>query len=353
MFKPLLRRRARHGFTLIELLVVIAIIAVLIALLLPAVQSAREAARRIQCVNNLKQLGLATHNYMDVNLCMPLGAFWMHPLELGGASVTRHAWSHFIALLPYVEQAPTYAAYNFNWNIFEYPNTTISGVGFTTLWCPSDGKVSQKAMLSIYHPAQEPMNFGSYAGSVGYLPAYPNARVPDGNVTLGDPIYTATVQQCNGVLYYDSSVTLGGITDGTSNTLLMGERAYGKLNRADANCYFWWTSGTLSDSLCSTFWPLNPHRKIADLRIPSGFTAFITAFSSFHPGGANFVFCDGSVHFVKDTIDTWTFNAATGDPLGVTQPNGSSFVVAPGTRVGVYQMITSRAGGEVVSADQY
>src|SRR5665213_2777700 len=127
-------KRRERGFTLIELVVVIAIIAVLIALLLPAAQAAREAARRIQCVNNLKQLGLSVHNYIDANTAMPIGAFWMMPNNQYFAPAWRHAYSHFIGLLPYMEQAPAYNSFNMMQNIFDDANTTICTLALSTLW---------------------------------------------------------------------------------------------------------------------------------------------------------------------------------------------------------------------------
>jgi prepilin-type N-terminal cleavage/methylation domain-containing protein/prepilin-type processing-associated H-X9-DG protein len=355
------RSRAHaRGFTLIELLVVIAIIAVLIALLLPAVQSAREAARRIQCVNNLKQVGLAVHNYVDGSLAMPIGAFWMRPPVVGGG--WRHAYSHYIGLLPFLEQAPAFNAFNMTMNIFDGANTTICTLALSMLWCPSDPKAAGQYRGDAYPPFTGanniPFRITSYAGNIGSMLWYPNAR--DGNSTGMVPFdsnYSAIVSQSNGIFYYQSSTKLADITDGTSNTFMAGERAFGKLTPNVINCYMWWPSGTLSDSLACAMWPINPQNKIIDANNQDqvGFSAFLTGFSSFHPGGANVVFCDGSVKFIKDTIDTWQISPATGLPPGVTLANPalSIYTFAPGTKVGVWQAISSRNGGEVVSADQY
>src|SRR5262249_27476437 len=134
------RKGEPRGFTLIELLVVIAIIAVLISLLLPAVQSAREAARRAQCVNNLKQMTLAAHNYESANGCLPMvdsaGRDWQ------SLNLKRQNFGHFVALTAYYEQGAVFNALNTSIMLYEGPNSTVSGVGISMLWCPSDGQIS-------------------------------------------------------------------------------------------------------------------------------------------------------------------------------------------------------------------
>jgi prepilin-type N-terminal cleavage/methylation domain-containing protein/prepilin-type processing-associated H-X9-DG protein len=348
------RHSARAGFTLIELLVVIAIIAVLIALLLPAVQSAREAARRAQCTNNLKQLGLALANYESSNGCYPQGSFWIQPASLGFA--WRHAWSHNVGLLPYFEQGPIFNAFNSNVNIFDVQNDTINGIGMSTLWCPSDPLVSQDYYgYSYFYKLKFKMN--SYGGSLGYFPNYPDARVGNPyNMVPFDSNYQAIQANTNGIIYYNSSVKISGITDGTSNTISLGERAFGRLDPSISYCFMWWASGQLCDSMSTTFYPMNVDKKLSNVSDgiagAQGFSAFLMSFGSFHPGGTNFAFCDGSVHFLKDSIATWPFDGTTGYPLGVTQP-GLTFVIAPGTQIGVYQMLSSRSGGEVISSDSY
>ncbi|MDE2505661.1 MAG: DUF1559 domain-containing protein, partial [Planctomycetota bacterium] len=222
-----LRNRSTRGFTLIELLVVIAIIAVLIALLLPAVQSAREAARRAQCINNLKQLGLAAHNYMGVNNVMPMGEQWT-PDRSGNCWTSG---SCLVPLMQFMEQMSVYNATNFSLNMYLADNTTISAIGISSLWCPSDPIVNQPYVYppgaGALDPVVLPMHYTSYGANSGDFFHYGqlSVAVPGTcQMTIGGTGY----QQMNGLVYELSNVGLQAITDGTSNTFLFAERAHGK-----------------------------------------------------------------------------------------------------------------------------
>src|SRR5215831_587256 len=131
-------RHSRPGFTLIELLVVIAIIAVLIALLLPAVQSAREAARRIQCTNNLKQLGLGLHNYESANGSFPMCTVLLYASPTATKPFFQSSWSVPARIAPFMEMGPLYNAINFSLTYSDPPNTTVSNTPIAYLYCPSD-----------------------------------------------------------------------------------------------------------------------------------------------------------------------------------------------------------------------
>ncbi len=373
------RSTAHPGFTLIELLVVIAIIAVLIGLLLPAVQSAREAARRAQCVNNLKQITLAMHNYENANNCLPMGMsrqivpfnspqYAGEYLE-GGPSVP-------MALTPYLEQSVIYSAYNSQINIYTATNTTIMAFGLSVLWCPSDGAI---VGLSWYTSASDcatddcspaTIYYSSYAGCLGTW-SY--------NPTSTDPAFMPKLQAMNGLFSYIGypsyinpidghpnngsiqPVRLADIKDGTSNTLAFSERAHGMLSRSptaaspDSDFYDWnwWFSPNYGDTLFTTFYPINAWKQLNNTFAPGNQgDAYVLSASSFHPGGADFAFADGSVHFLKDSINCWPFNAQTGLPTNVTLNASGLWVVAPNTQ-GIYQALSTRNGNEVISADSF
>ncbi|MHC5539643.1 DUF1559 domain-containing protein [Singulisphaera rosea] len=352
--RPLTRKRDA-GFTLIELLVVIAIIALLIALLLPAVQSAREAARRAQCTNNLKQLALAAANYESANGVLPTGNYWRR----NKAGNYIYGPSVFVNMSQYLEQGAAFNAFNFSVG-WEGPiNSTVAGIGMSSLWCPSDSgaktvALDQSDSQNLYGVNSVSQAYPSYSGCEGAWAMYEDPND-------GQPTFQAWVSSTNGVIYSQAATRISSITDGTSNTMLFGEKAHGIFGGEDSLFYCMWNSGWWGDTFMDTLFPINAHRKLAgqlDLNDPSDpyggwWWVPLEAASSFHPGGANFAFCDGSVHFIKETIATWQNDPNnSGDPVGVSYGDYSEYQWGS-TRPQVYQALSTRSMGEVISSDSY
>ena len=331
---------ARRGFTLIELLVVIAIIAVLISLLLPAVQSAREAARRAQCVNNLKQIGLAMHNYHSVNDIFPMGSTIQLYDNLNANDMySWNDWSAHAQLLSYMEQNPIYNAINFNYppvasTLGGAAANTVVLIRIKTFLCPSDFNAG---------PSWTNNYVGSMGTSIGYI----------------------TQSQSSGLFAETVAKKIRDITDGTSNTVAFSERLVGTPGRPDhypgngmdgvaananspVNYYLdalqdipdtltylqncnavyqanlttssaWqnggenWAWGTPGVTMFQTIVPpSSPQYPWSTCRsdCASGCgvdSSHLTNARSNHPGGCNVLFCDGSVRFVKSSVNMQTW----------------------------------------------
>jgi prepilin-type processing-associated H-X9-DG protein len=241
---------------------------------------------------------------------------------------------------------------NFVLRAFDPENISLAGVAVGTLWCPSDATVSQTQTITSSFgytnlpPGNWRQTYTSYHGFEGFWAL---------RILLSDTTYSQRVAEMNGVIFGQSAVKVGDITDGTSNTLLFAEVGHGLIDPASRNCYHFWNSGYYADALAEALYPINLQRTNYGLASGNVDPDDVAATaSSFHPGGANFAMCDGSVRFLKDTIDRWQIDPNSALPVGVTYDNTNRvYSIAPGAKVGVYQALSSRAGGEVVSADQY
>jgi prepilin-type N-terminal cleavage/methylation domain-containing protein/prepilin-type processing-associated H-X9-DG protein len=280
----------RTGFTLIELLVVIAIIAILIGLLVPAVQKVREAAARTQCQNNLKQIGIAMHNYHGAYKRFPPG-FTSAAATLDGPSLGP-GWGWAAHLLPYLEQENVHRQIDFTKDIADPVNAQVRVMSLSIFRCPSDAPfgstftVTDDAGAAICDVA-----FGNYVGMAG---VYEVTGYPD--TSNGAP----------GVLLRNSRVRVIDITDGSSNTLFVGERASKRSPQTT------WVGAVTGASVP----PQNPgydfegpgilvltnSGTIADGRVPNNPLDHVEDTNSMHMQGVNFLFGDGSVRIIQNTI---------------------------------------------------
>ena len=290
--------RSRRAFTLVELLVVIAIIGILVALLLPAIQAAREAARRTQCLNNLKQIGIALHNYHDTLKTFPPGRMSCDGWTGGPCTGLLDTWkagtSGFVVLLPFLEQQQLYDLFGGFEEGAVYP---IAG----TTWRTADVDRAMKTrppVLVCPSDVSKPMNgndaTGSYAlvhGSRGPSWGMDQANLKHGNT---------------GMFVYLGTYKMQDVLDGTANTMFAGEVIDAHTNESSNR----WTVGSRHlDCLRSTENPLNTPTGTGPYTLTAyGYTCN-GAFASRHPGGAQFLFGDGQVRFMDDAVDLSLYRA--------------------------------------------
>jgi len=339
-------RPAARGFTLIEILVVIAIIGMLVALLLPAVQAAREAARRSQCENNLKQIGLALHGYQDTHACFPQGRLISHDpryMVVGSPCAGPLDRSFLIAILAYTEQAPLFHSINHSVTILGFENSTIHSTSIGIFACPSDPDSGHPRRGFLDEPLPGPVpdfasvSFTSYAGMMGSV--YTRA-LPD--PLQGCSVNPHEIARTNGCINDLAPLTLASVIDGLSYTLVVAEKATTILRKADdpshpriAEQEGWWFLGEVGLTLVTATHPPNAYKKT-----PTSYSGvWVSSASSLHPGGVNGLLGDGSVRFIKETIDSTPLDPSTGWPVGLMP--------------GVWQKLATRNGGEVLANDSY
>jgi prepilin-type N-terminal cleavage/methylation domain-containing protein/prepilin-type processing-associated H-X9-DG protein len=336
-----------RGFTLIELLVVIAIISVLIALLLPAVQAAREGARRTQCTSNLKQIGLAIAEYESATGCLVPGyissASPLAQLGVPGYNPDPFTmdngpgWGWLAMLLPYAEQAPLYSAANINLPTWVAPNSTVVTTQIGLFLCPTANNPSPTctmvdANLKLLPVANQAFARANYQYNMGW-----------NDTSIQPPItsYDDPVKGCNGPIYRNSHVPYAGVTDGLSNTVLASEKspyladatwvgiipgyrhfaynAFASAGTGGAGVNYDYPGAILASHSGPSLYEVP--QVIHPPNSPLGHT---DEFYSLHPAGANVLMGDGSVRFIKQSINLLA-----------------------------WQALSSRAGGEIVSADAY
>ncbi len=301
----------RRGFSLIELLVVLAIIAMLLSLLLPAMNGAREAARRSQCANNLKQIGLALNNYHEATNAFPPG--WVSLPSPGTGADAGPGWGWNAMILPMMEQRPVYGLIDFSLPIEVMANAKPRITQINSLTCPSD-RQRQRTFFAVA------------AGGDGMIAGEPIAEVGASNYVgcfgSGDPssLYpfdpSAPPPGCaagDGMFFRNRSVRIIDVEDGTSQTIAVGERD-ASISRAT------WT-GAITGSAGG---PALVVGRAGEREGPNAVPPRSDDFGSGHPGGAQFLYVDGSVHFLPSRLP------------------------AP-----VYRALATRAGGESISEDAY
>jgi prepilin-type N-terminal cleavage/methylation domain-containing protein len=331
--------KSRRAFTLIELLVVIAIIAILIALLLPAVQQAREAARRTQCKNNLKQMGLAIHNYHDTFNVFPIGFL---DVVGGNDETSSTGWAFTTYVLPYLDQAPLYNQFNFLTT--PYALNTPGGVAVQnqalmktkvpSYLCPSDsnpGTVANNAGAAAQGAGTAAIALCSYMGCNGSFDGAPCAQGQN-PVTVNE--------RNNGIFTVNSSVRMRDISDGTTNVFAVGEVRYilnftdpgGTATGSERNYSF----GNVTNNggaNCNNSNGANPHnsngshnhlrftrKKLNGPMLDA--SDLWRAYHSRHVGGAQFVLGDGSVRFVSENLEHTNTNYSAGPPSNLGGPFG-------------------------------
>jgi prepilin-type N-terminal cleavage/methylation domain-containing protein/prepilin-type processing-associated H-X9-DG protein len=272
-------RRLCSGFTLIELLVVIAIIAILVALLLPAVQQAREAARRISCLNNLRQISLALHNYESLHRSFPIGCLECRPPGFPpppGFRFRRISWN--VYLLPQLDQQPVYSLFDFDYPFFALENLPAGSTSIPSFLCPSAYQGNRPGPTSGDVNGNGNVDPGDYLAWTDYGGMF--------GVSFNTP---QTLPEHEGMMLYERVVRARDVTDGLSNTMIVGECA----GRGHNDQSHWANGQNLFDQRFDN--PINKTRN--------------NELFSDHTGGVNVAFADGRARFLSQSIDQNVLNA--------------------------------------------
>ncbi len=334
-FSRELKHQRRAAFTLVELLVAVGLIGLLLMLLLPAVQAAREASRRIQCANHLKQIGLALQGYHDTHNSLPRGRhvtydtrYWIDGIPCR-TPVDR---SFLVAILPFLDNAALYNSMPSDAYILSRDNQTAISTLVGTYICPSDTDAAVPRLGEYEGPQPWPVADlhavarTSYVGIMGsrYAHALPN---PEQNCQ----VELELIRRSGGCINDLSPLNYASITDGLSATMVVSERAttalLGAKNPSISRRLGWWMLGEFGHSLSVTWDPPNSHK-----RSSAEYAAnWACGASSMHPGGLNALFADGSARFIRESISS-------------TRPPASP---------GVWQRIATRSAGDIISNEAY
>lgn len=301
--------KIRRGFTLVELLVVIAIIGILVGLLLPAVQAAREAARRMQCSNNLKQIGLAIHNYETAFKALPAGCNGI--TNAAGTNFNGHGWTWHASLLPYIEQTNLYDAIQGPDGMGNELGGTTSGKPLVVkanvvplFWCPSQPDVRNGAQKDGYQPSNYNGNMGTRIGNGN------DDCICTGVATLADMMSNPWgCMNGNGVFYVRSKTKFSDVSDGLSNTIFVSE-----VPDSGGNAMGGFSAGADRKAMFSGGADSNPPTEMTEFLIAAEGNDPINggaeeAAGSWHTGGAHFLIGDGSIQFFSENMDMKTYQA--------------------------------------------
>lgn len=355
------RHTNRQGITLVELLVVVAIIGLIAGILLPAVQAAREAARRATCTNNLKEIGLALSSYVDSCGSLPRGRLRTYDPRYAGRNPPCTSpffdRSFLVGILPYIEQESLYNAMNQNHLCTGAENTTTFGVMVAVFACPSDPGAMVRSMnpdafldRGLRDPPGGPfrMAFTSYSGCFG---SYATDAYPDPEFKC--VVALARIPQVNGVINDLSPMTLTSVSDGLTETIFVAEKATASYLALDTPTVIysirngWYVTGAWGDTLFTTFYPPNLHNTLGGAFPDSQ----LKDASSLHPGGLNALMGDGSVRFIRNTVESWSLDPLNGEPAGIVRNPDGWWTRIP--KPGVWQALGSRNGREIIKDEDY